>query len=273
MTRETIHPAETTINDLIEIASRKERKERNFPLVEGIGPQGVGKSTLAGLLARGLKGEHVEENFRGLEAQLGKLNELKRKILLGEETPGVEKATKAERGDASSLALELEIEFLNRKLNQKPRVERALETGLVFWDASVWTDLIYAMTYRQLKIMTEKDCQSYLIKFQETLPQLPAPDLILGLRVSGKVLAARAENRWKEDKGRLFERTVPNEFYWAMAENSQRLMDALSENDLPMKIIDTDSFDFRPVPTVCEFVTAAAANELYDLEGFQFRID
>ncbi|MBL7159136.1 deoxynucleoside kinase [Candidatus Microgenomates bacterium] len=242
--KEYIKSEETTINDLIRIAKSREIESRKYPLVEGVGPQGVGKSTLSERLAEDLDGTYIEEDFEGLQEKLGRLNELKKKILLGEETEGMKKATDKERERAADLAFELEKEFLIRKVRQKPRVEEALKTGPVFWDASIWTDLIYAMTYRQLGIMREADYQSYLSIFSAALSELPASDLILGLQVSGKVLAERAENRWKENKERQFERTVPDEFYQAMANQGMLLIDKLDQADLPVEIIDTDKLDF-----------------------------
>jgi len=217
-----------------------EREKRPHPLIVGVGPQSVGKSTLLDkVLAKRFSGEYIPEDYQGLEGKLGRLNDFKKRVLSGQ-------ADVLDKEEARSLALEIELEFLDRKLAQAQLVKSGLEDHPVFWDASIWTDLIYARTYLLLGIITQEDYDIYWRRFREVLPQLPDPDLMIGLKVSPPVLVNRWQDRLRQNTERRFEETIPEIFFLKMAEVSNQLIDELGEAGFPVLVVNTDEINFQP---------------------------
>lgn len=220
---------------------RIEHKRRKKPLVACMGPQSVGKTTLARLIADNIGAVYVPEDFKGLEGSLGALNSLKKIILSGD-------PTKEQIAQTNSLAVEIETEFLSRKVAQSPLIQRHLEHQAVVWDAVSWNELIYALTYHRLGIIDDSGLHSLIQHFINTHSAMIQPDLIIGLQVSPDVLVARWQTRLAQMEERAFEAPAPTIIFRTMAEFGNNLIDFLASRNFHLLPFNTDQTDYRPIP-------------------------
>lgn len=214
------------------LAEQKERQPRNHPLLAIIGAQGVGKSTLTELLATQAGFLTVCENFKGLETDLDRLNQLKKELWAGSQNVDIQQ-------EARDLAIGLELIFLNQKAVQGASLESMCMKGPVVLDASLLVDVIYLQAYHQQGLIADTDVAFYLKQFQIVQEFMPSPDLYIGLKVSPQVLVARVRNR-----GREFERAIPDSEFHRMAAISNRLIDTIAARGWPIHVVDTDDLDY-----------------------------
>jgi len=214
------------------LAEPKERQPRNHPLLAIIGAQGVGKSTLTGLLATRVGFQSVDEDFSGLESDLARLNQLKMEIWAGSQNADVRKT-------ARDLAIGLELIFLNRKAVQGASLESMCMKGPVALDASLMVDVIYLQAYHQQGLIADTDVAFYLKQFQIVQEFMPSPDLYIGLKVSPQVLVSRVRNRSRE-----FENAIPDSEFYRMADISNRLIDTIAARGWPIHVVNTDDLDY-----------------------------
>ncbi len=210
----------------------KEREHRDNPYLAIVGPQGVGKTTLADYLRDHNGLQKIEENYSGLEHLLGEFNGLKRALFKDPHNQEMRKR-------AQDLAVELEIIFLGRSVGNVNVIEEGLKRGMVLQDTAEISNVIYVETYLREGLFRPNDADFYLKQLGIVREVMPMPDLLIGLKVSPPVLVDRVRKRDRE-----FERDIPDSEFKIMAEISNALIEQIKASGWPVLEIDTDRFNY-----------------------------
>ncbi|MBI3385742.1 deoxynucleoside kinase [Candidatus Gottesmanbacteria bacterium] len=178
-----------------------------------MGTLGSGKTTVAKLLARGLKFHLLEENF-GENAFLPRFYQ-----------------------DMKRWAFHSQTFFLMEKITQMLETPKLLEKYSVVQDTPIQQDVFsYAKAQHVLEHIDDSEWRLYQKIYKQFEPYFPKPDLIVYLETSIPTIVTRIGTR-----GRGYEQNIPQSYIELLDMLNHKW---LSENKtIPTLIIETDGLN------------------------------
>ena len=137
--------------------------------------------------------------------------------------------------DMSKWSFNLQIYFLNNRFQNQIKLSK-INSGFV-QDRTIYEDKeIFAKNLRDLKLMSDRDWETYKNLFDNMVQFIRKPDLIIYLKTSTDTLLSRIQNR-----DRNFEKNIDPEYIHSLNIYYDKWIAGL-ENDKTL-IIKTDNFN------------------------------
>lgn len=138
--------------------------------------------------------------------------------------------------DMSRWSFNLQIYFLNSRLNQLLEIERGTET--IIQDRTIYEDAnIFAPNLNDMGLMGKRDFENYFTFFQTLKSMVKPPDLLIYLQASVPTLVGQIQKR-----GREYEENIRLDYLKKLNEYYNKWIESYHEG--PLLIIDVDKNKF-----------------------------
>ncbi len=138
--------------------------------------------------------------------------------------------------DMPRWSFNLQIYFLNSRLNQLLEIQRGKET--VIQDRTIYEDaMIFAPNLHDMGLMSKRDFENYFQFFETLKSMVQPPDLLIYLRATVPTLVGQIQKR-----GREYEENIRLDYLKKLNEYYTRFTDAYKEG--PLLIVDVDENNF-----------------------------
>lgn len=138
--------------------------------------------------------------------------------------------------DMPRWSFQLQIFFLNSRLNQLVEIQRGTET--VIQDRTIYEDAhIFAPNLHEMGLMTKRDYDNYFTFFQTLKTMVNPPDLLIYIQSSVPNLVGQIQKR-----GREYEENIRLDYLKRLNEYYNKWIDAYKEG--PLLIINGDENKF-----------------------------
>jgi len=194
---------------------------------------GVGKTTLAGLLAKHYK---WDTNFEEID-----------------DNPYLDDFY----GDMKAWAFNLQVFFLHNRLKNIMEIHNSGKS--VVQDRTIYEDAyIFAPNLHEMELMATRDFETYFALFRQVEKLLQPPDLLIYLKASIPNLVKRIQT-----KGREYENTIRIDYLESL---NKRYDTWVKSYDLgKILVIDTDAINFMDNPEGFSTIINKIDAELYGL--------
>jgi len=134
--------------------------------------------------------------------------------------------------DMPRWSFNLQIYFLNRRLNPLLEIERGTET--IIQDRTIYEDAnIFAPNLHDMGLMSKRDFDNYFTFFQTLRSMVKPPDLLIYLQASVPTLVGQIQKR-----GREFEENIRLDYLKKLNEYYNKWIEGYQEG--PLLIINVD---------------------------------
>lgn len=138
--------------------------------------------------------------------------------------------------DMPRWSFNLQIYFLNSRLNQLLEIQRGTET--VIQDRTIYEDAnIFAPNLHEMGLMSKRDFDNYYQFFETLKTMVRPPDLLIYLKASVPTLVGQIQKR-----GREYEENIRLDYLKKLNEFYRRFVEGYKEG--PILIIDVDKNKF-----------------------------
>ncbi|MCY7422687.1 MAG: deoxynucleoside kinase [Chitinophagaceae bacterium] len=138
--------------------------------------------------------------------------------------------------DMPRWSFNLQIYFLNSRLNQLLEIQRGTET--IIQDRTIYEDAnIFAPNLHDMGLMSKRDFDNYYQFFQTLRSMVQPPDLLIYLKASVPTLVGQIQKR-----GREYEENIRLDYLKKLNEYYNRWTESYNEG--PILIIDVDKNKF-----------------------------
>jgi len=138
--------------------------------------------------------------------------------------------------DMPRWSFNLQIYFLNSRLNQLLEIQRGTET--VIQDRTIYEDAnIFAPNLHEMGLMSKRDFDNYYQFFETLKTMVKPPDLLIYLKASVPTLVGQIQKR-----GREYEENIRLDYLKKLNEFYRRFVEGYKEG--PILIIDVDKNKF-----------------------------
>lgn len=138
--------------------------------------------------------------------------------------------------DMPRWSFNLQIYFLNNRLNQLLEIQRGTET--VIQDRTIYEDAhIFAPNLHEMGLMGKRDYDNYFAFFQTLKTMVQPPDLLIYLKASVPTLVAQIQKR-----GREYEENIRLDYLKRLNDFYNKWIESYREG--PLLVIDIDKNKF-----------------------------